>query len=87
MVADYARRCLDITLSYRQLKHVLTWGLIDKDSWLQRLAPRADGAPRRPLPFDWDYRPKPLCFALAEALRAAPARAPFSVPQPPPAAT
>ena len=74
VIADYARRYLDITLSYRQLKYVLTWGLTDKDSWLQRLTPRADGTPRRPLPFDSDYRPKPLFVALAEALRAAPAR-------------
>lgn len=74
MVADYARRYLDLTLSYRQLKHVLTWGLVDKDSWLQRLTPREDGTPRRPLPFDSDYRPQPLYFALAESLRAAPAR-------------
>lgn len=73
-VADYARRYLDITLSYPQLKYVLTWGLIDKDSWLERLAPRADGTPRRPLPFDSDYRPKPLYFAMAEAFRAAPVR-------------
>ena len=74
MLADYARRYLDITLSYRQLKYVLTWGLVDKDSWLQRLTPRADGTPKRPLPFDSDYRPKPLCFAMAEAFRAAPGR-------------
>lgn len=74
MVADCARRYLDITLSYRQLKYVLTWGLIDKDSWLERRAPRADGTPRRPLPYDSSYHPKPLYFALAEALRHAPAR-------------
>jgi endo-1,4-beta-xylanase len=74
MIAEYARRYLDITLSYRQLRYVLTWGLIDKDSWLQRLTPRGDGTPRRPLPFDADYRPKPLYFAMAEALRSAPAR-------------
>ena len=74
MLADYARRYLDITLSYPQVGYVLTWGLIDKDSWLERLPPRADGTARRPLPFDSDYRPKPLYFAIAEALRAAPPR-------------
>ncbi|MGH8179368.1 MAG: endo-1,4-beta-xylanase [Steroidobacteraceae bacterium] len=73
-VADYARRYLDVTLSHRQLKHVLTWGLVDKDSWLQRLSPRRDGTPRRPLPFDPDYHPTPLYFAMAEAFRAAPRR-------------
>jgi len=74
MLADYARHYLDITLSYRQLKYVLTWGLVDKDSWLQRLTPRADGTPKRPLPFDSDYRPKALYFAMAEAFRTAPIR-------------
>lgn len=74
MIADYARRYLDVTLSYPQLKYVLTWGLVDKDSWLQNITPRTDGSPRRPLPFDSEYRPKPLYFAMAEALRAAPAR-------------
>jgi endo-1,4-beta-xylanase len=74
MLADCARRYLDITLSYPQLKYVLTWGLIDRDSWLERLTPRTDGTPRRPLPFGSDYRPKPLYFAMAEAFRAAPAR-------------
>lgn len=74
MLADYARRYLDIALSYRQLKDVLTWGLVDKDSWLQRLTPRADGTPKRPLPFDSDCRPKPLYYAIAAAFRAAPAR-------------
>lgn len=73
-VADCARRYLDVTLSYRQLRYVLTWGLVDKDSWLQRLSPRPDGTPRRPLPFDRNYQPKPLYFALAGALRAAPRR-------------
>ena len=74
MLAAYARRYLDITLSYPQLKYVLTWGLVDKDSWLQRFTPRTDGTPRRPLPFDSDYRPKPLYFAMAAAFRAAPSR-------------
>ncbi|HEV7137254.1 MAG TPA: endo-1,4-beta-xylanase [Steroidobacteraceae bacterium] len=74
MIADLARRYLDITLSYPQLKYVLTWGLVDKDSWLEHLTPRADGTPRRPLPFDSDYRPKPPYFAMAAAFRAAPHR-------------
>lgn len=74
MIADAARRYLDITLSYRQLKYVLTWGLVDKDSWLQRFTPRADGTPGRPLPFDSNYHPKPLYFAMADAFRAAPER-------------
>lgn len=74
MIAAYARDYLDLTLSFKELKSVLTWGLVDKYSWLQRLAPRADGTPKRPLPFDSQYRPTALYFAMAEALRAAPVR-------------
>ncbi len=74
LIAAYARDYLDITLSFRELKDVLTWGLVDKYSWLQHIAPRADGTPKRPLPFDSHYRATPLYFALAEALRTAPAR-------------
>jgi endo-1,4-beta-xylanase len=48
--------------------------MVDKYSWLQTLTPRADGGPKRPLPYGDDYRPKPLRTAMAAALTAAPAR-------------
>jgi endo-1,4-beta-xylanase len=73
-VADYARAYLDITLSYPRLKHVLTWGLVDSDSWLQQRFPRPGGIAKRPLPYDADCRPKPLREAIAAAFRAAPSR-------------
>lgn len=41
-----------------------------------RRAPRADGLPKRPTPFDSHYRAKPLRDAIAAAFRAAPARRP-----------
>ncbi|HEY4115484.1 MAG TPA: endo-1,4-beta-xylanase [Rhizomicrobium sp.] len=73
-VADYARRYLDVTLSYKQVGHVLTWGLVDSHSWLQSRFPRPSGAPKRPLPYDANYQPKPLREAIAAAFRSAPAR-------------
>jgi endo-1,4-beta-xylanase len=74
-VADYARRYLDVTLSYPGLRDVLAWGLCDRFSWIGPFEPRPDKAPRRPCPYDVDYRPKPLHAAIARALAEAPARA------------
>jgi endo-1,4-beta-xylanase len=73
-VADAARAYLDLTLSYPQVKQVLTWGVVDHHSWMQSYAPRADGLPERPLIYDDHYRPKPMRQAIADAFRAAPAR-------------
>jgi endo-1,4-beta-xylanase len=74
-VAALARDWLDVTLDNRQLHRVLCWGLADHHSWLQDGGPRADGLPRRVAPYDEQLRPKPLRQAIADALRAAPARA------------
>ncbi|MBB3693320.1 endo-1,4-beta-xylanase [Sphingomonas sp. BK580] len=74
-VADYARRYLDVTLSYPGLRDVLAWGLSDRFSWIGPFEPRPDKAPRRPCPYDVDYRPKPLHAAIARALAEAPRRA------------
>jgi endo-1,4-beta-xylanase len=49
--------------------------MADHYNWLQDFQPRADGLPKRPCPYDADLRPKPLRAAIADALRAAPARA------------
>lgn len=65
---------LDFMLSYPQLKAVLCWGLVDNYSWLQGFAPRADGKPQRPTPYDTDFKPKPIREAIAAAFKAAPAR-------------
>jgi len=73
-VADYAKRYLDLTLSYTQVKEVLTWGIEDGRSWLNNFRPRPDGLAKRPLPYDAAYQPKPLREAIADAFRAAPAR-------------
>jgi endo-1,4-beta-xylanase len=73
-VAALARDYLDLMLSYRQLRYAMAWGLVDKYSWLRDRWLRADGLPKRPLPYDDDYRPKPLRAAIADAFRAAPER-------------
>lgn len=74
-VADYTRLYLDLMLSYPQTRAVLTWGMADRFSWLQGFAPRQDGLPSRPLPYDDEFRPKPMREAIAAAFRAAPPRA------------
>jgi endo-1,4-beta-xylanase len=70
-VADYARAYLDLMLSYSQLGDILAWGMSDHYSWLQSRTPRADGLPKRPCPYDAEFRAKPLRDAIAGALRGA----------------
>ncbi|WP_343525900.1 endo-1,4-beta-xylanase [Sphingomonas sp.] len=72
--AAVAKSYLDQMLAYPQLDQLLCWGLWDKHSWLNGFAPRADGLPQRPLPYDDALKPKPLRAAIADALRAAPVR-------------
>jgi endo-1,4-beta-xylanase len=73
-VAGYARRYLDVTLSYPQVRDVLAWGMTDRFSWLDGFQPRPDGARRRGCPYDDRYRPKPLYTAVMDAVAAAPVR-------------
>lgn len=76
-VAAAYRRYLDVALASRAVTAVISWGLTDRDNWVN--SPhnpdrRTDGLPARPLLFDADYVPKPAYFAVAEALQAAPRR-------------
>lgn len=73
-VAAVAKAYLDLTLSYREVDELLCWGMADRYSWLQGFSPRDDGQPLRPLPYDGDYRAKPLRTAIARAIEAAPSR-------------
>jgi endo-1,4-beta-xylanase len=75
-VADVYRRYLDVALSHRAVKAVMTFGLTDRYTWLQEDLPREDGAARRPLPFDEDLQPKPAYRAVARSLAGAPTRHP-----------
>jgi endo-1,4-beta-xylanase len=78
-VAALGRAFLDVTLSFPQVSAVVCWGLMDTHTWLQGRNPRADGLPKRPTPYDNQYRPKPLRDAIAAAFRAAPARRPSAL--------
>jgi endo-1,4-beta-xylanase len=73
-VADYAKAYLDVTLSYRQVKDILFWGLCDPYSWLQGFKPRSDGQQNRCTPFDATFKSKPLYDAIVASINAAPAR-------------
>lgn len=75
-VAAAARDFLDVTLSYPGLTDFLLWGMADHINWLQTWdeAPRLDKLPMRPTPYDAQLRAKPLRAAIADAMRAMPAR-------------
>jgi endo-1,4-beta-xylanase len=73
-VADAYARFLDAALSEPAVISVMTFGLSDRYTWLQEDYPREDGAPRRPLPYDDQLRPKPAYDALRSALAHAPRR-------------
>jgi len=74
LVAEHGKRYLDLMLSYPRLRYVMSWGLVDKYSWLQGNTPRPDGLPKRDLPYDSEYQPVKLRQAMAEAFAAAPER-------------
>lgn len=74
-VAAYANGYLDLMFSYKQLKDVLAWGMCDSYSWLQGFQPtRTDGQPKRPCPYDADFKPKAIYKTVADAFAAAPGR-------------
>jgi endo-1,4-beta-xylanase len=77
-VASIYKEYLDVVLANPATKAVVTWGLVDSDSWIAHFDldefHRDDGLQPRPLPFDNDLKPKPAYFAIADAFRAAPAR-------------
>jgi endo-1,4-beta-xylanase len=68
LVAELYRDYLANVLGHRSVKAVLTWGLTDRDTWLDHSKPRADGLPQRPLPFDAELKPKPAFFAMRDAI-------------------
>lgn len=79
MVADETRRYLDIVLNQSNVLGVTTWGLSDRHSWLQ-VTPQdyarfpgawANGSGpglNRGLPFDSSMQPKPMYYAIRDAL-------------------
>lgn len=77
MVADYAGAYLDVMLDYPQLRDILAWGMVDRYTWLTDFDPRADKSIKRGLPYDKDFRAKPLREAIARSFRNATRRAAF----------
>lgn len=73
-VADHARRFLDTALDEPAVKRLLTWGISDKETWLNSDRPRADGLRHRALPLDENFARKPLWYAIANCLDGAPSR-------------
>jgi endo-1,4-beta-xylanase len=73
-VAELYRDYLNNVLQHRSVKAVLTWGLTDRDSWLNGFSRRHDQRPQRPLPFDSDLKPKPAFYAMVDAISAASSR-------------
>lgn len=72
-VASLAKLFLDAVFSVEGAKGCLTWGISDKYSWLS-VTPhfnREDGLRSRGLPFDEDYKPKPMFDAMVAAYSSA----------------
>ncbi len=61
-------------LQHRSVKAVLTWGLTDRDSWLNAPNRRHEGPLRRGLPFDAELQPKPAYQTMVKAISEAPPR-------------
>jgi endo-1,4-beta-xylanase len=74
VVARLYRNYLMNVLQHPSVKAVLTWGLTDRDSWLNSPSRRHEGRLLRPLPFDAELKPKPALYAMVEAISAAPTR-------------
>jgi endo-1,4-beta-xylanase len=73
-IASYCYDFLSTALEEKAVKVVISWGLTDRYTWLSDKAPRSDGRPVRPLPFDQNLEPKPLADAMAKAFDNAPVR-------------
>lgn len=66
-VAEVYGSYLDTVLRGPEVKAVLTWGVTDKNTWLNngtKFRPLHTARPQRPLPFDADYKPAPAYFAM-----------------------
>ncbi len=78
-VAAFVKGYLDLTLSFTNVRWVTVWSLTDRHSNLNRPSypaqrRRPDGLPLRGCPYDDKLAPKPMYYAIAEALVAAPER-------------
>src|SRR5580700_4602859 len=70
IVAEVYRNYLATALEGSEVKAVLTWGASDKNTWLNKGVKFRKQHPdrlQRPLPFDPDYTPAPVFFAMRES--------------------
>lgn len=68
-VAELYDRYLSVAMGSVSIPVVVTWGLTDRASWLQRRSPRSDGSTQRPLPFDSELRPKKAWSVLSQYIK------------------
>jgi endo-1,4-beta-xylanase len=71
IIADVYRGYLRAALEGPEVKAVLTWGVSDKNTWLNNGTKFRKQHPerlQRPLPFDPDYAPAPAFFAMRDSL-------------------
>ena len=69
-VGELYRDYLKNVLQHSSVRAILTWGLTDKDTWLNSFTPRKDKLPQRPLPFDEDLKPTPAFYAMRDTISA-----------------
>jgi endo-1,4-beta-xylanase len=69
LVGERYYEFLSIFLRNKAAVAVITWGLSDRYSWLNKIDKyrRSDQLPLRPLPYDADLRPKGAWDAIAKA--------------------
>jgi endo-1,4-beta-xylanase len=74
IVASAYEDFLNAVLAEKSVIAVVTWGLADRYTWLEKSRPRKDGSEVRPLLLDKNLQPKAAWNAIARAFDAAPAR-------------
>lgn len=70
IVAQTYKDFLDVALASPSVKLVLTWGISDRRTWLNDGPTHHRKQPNRPqrsLPFDPEYRPAPVFFAMRDS--------------------
>lgn len=73
-IAGIYTQYLNTVLARKAVVAVLSWGMSDKYTWIEKAYPRPDGAPVRPLAFDANMNPSRTWYALAKAFDSAPSR-------------
>ena len=73
-IAQAYYQYLSVALDEPAVSTVINWGLSDRYTWLSSFAPRPDGEPVRPLPFDSQLNYKQSWSAIAKAFEEAPSR-------------